>query len=185
MCCQIFSLSLFGNMKDIIFDMINDSVEGVDIYHRVSGMWLIFTDEKKWVIELTKEGVLWYNHDFFQDIFKYISMNVIENQHYITEWVEDTIKNGVKDTKDYNLYATHLVESVIQNGVKDTAGFILERPGHVESVIQNGVKDTIKGGQRLQLYVEDTIQNGVKDTFMVSWPNPTRVEDTIQNGTKI
>ena len=117
-------------LKSLVFKLINRHVEGVDIYHRVSGMWLIFTDEKKWVIELTKKGVLWYNHDFFQDMFKYISMNVIENQHYITEWVEDTIQNGVKDTLPIGVQLMTPVEDTIQNGVKDTAGFILERPGH-------------------------------------------------------
>lgn len=83
-------------LKRLVFKLINRHVEGVDIYHRDSGMWLIFTDEKSWVIELTKEGKLRYNHIFFQDIFKYISLNVIENQHHITEWFEDAIQNRVK-----------------------------------------------------------------------------------------
>ena len=54
-----------SDVKDIIFDMINNAVEGVDVYEYKGGLWLIFTDEKEWVIELTKEGILWYNHVFF------------------------------------------------------------------------------------------------------------------------
>ncbi len=43
----------------IIDKMIGNETKGVDIYHNNGSVWLIFTDEKKWVIELTKEGTLW------------------------------------------------------------------------------------------------------------------------------
>jgi hypothetical protein len=76
-------------MKKLIFSTIEKFIKGVDTYNNNGSVWLIFTDEKKWVIELTKEGTLWYNYYFFQDIFKYFSLDVVENQRYITEWVEN------------------------------------------------------------------------------------------------
>ena len=53
-------------MKETLYKIFNQFTKGVDVYHTDSSMWLIFTDEKKWVIELTKEGTLWYNFYFFK-----------------------------------------------------------------------------------------------------------------------
>ena len=107
-----------SDMKDMIFNIINDSVEGVDFYKNKGELWLIFTDSKQWVIRLTERGDLYYNYDFFKNIFKYLSMDVVENQYYITEWVEDTIQNGVRSTFHVKEWFHIPVEDTIQNGKK-------------------------------------------------------------------
>jgi hypothetical protein len=106
-----------SSTKETIFDMINEAVEGADLYEHEGSLWLIFTDEK-WVIKLTKEGTLLYNYNFFESIFKYLSLDVVENQHYITEWVEDTIQNGVKSTRRICLMFHPYIEDTLQNGIK-------------------------------------------------------------------
>ena len=171
-------------MKDIIFELINDHTEGVDTYHHNGSFWLIFSDTKKWVIELTKEGTLWYNYYFFKNIFKYLSFDVVENQHYITEWVEDTIQNGVKNTLESGIGRFIFVEDTIQNGVKETRNTRQPMFHHVEDTIQNGVKDTQDGFSLHEYKAEEIIQNGVK---YIKWSNlipQATVEDTIQNGIK-
>jgi len=106
-----------NKIKSFIFKLINRSVEGADLYEYEGSLWLIFTDEK-WVIKLTKEGTLLYNYNFFESIFKYLSLDVVENQHYITEWVEDTIQNGVKRTRRICLMFHPYIEDTLQNGIK-------------------------------------------------------------------
>ncbi len=127
-----------SNMEKMIFDIINEAVEGVDLYEDKGSLWLIFTDNKEWVIKLNKKGVLWYNYYFFNSIFKYLSLNVVENQHYITKWVEDTIKNGVK-------YTEHTWEKGLET---------------VQDTIKNGVKLTDFAWGNVTIEVEDTIKNG-------------------------
>ncbi len=107
-----------SNMRETIFDMINDAVEGADLYEHEGLIWLIFNDENEWIIKLNKEGTLLYNYYFFNIIFKYLSLDVVENQHYITEWVEDTIKNGVKSTQACAITRFLQVEDTIKNGTK-------------------------------------------------------------------
>ncbi len=85
-------------MEDIVFELIDDHVDGADMYTYSGSIWMIFTDEKKWIIELTKDGTLWYNYYFFKSLFKYVSMDDIEYQDYITKWVEKTIQNGICNT---------------------------------------------------------------------------------------
>jgi len=107
-----------SNMKEMIFDMINDAVKGADLYEHEGLIWLIFTDDKEWVIKLNKEGTLWYNYNFFNSIFKYLSLDVVENQHYIIEWVEDTIQNGVKHTHQSKIRTKPAVEDTVKKGKK-------------------------------------------------------------------
>jgi hypothetical protein len=86
-------------MEKIINKLLDHAIEGVDTYFHNGSMWLIFTERKQWIIELDKNGNLWYYYDFFENLFNYVSLDVVENQHYITMWVEDAIQNGVKSTK--------------------------------------------------------------------------------------
>ncbi len=155
------------DLKEIINSCFNKNTKNVERYTHNGSTWLIFTEEKKWVIELTKEGTLWYNYYFFQNIMKLLSLDVVENQHYITEWVENTIINPVKHTDSVDGYGFDLmwVEDVIQNGVKDTKCQISTDSYPVENTIKNGVKyteygDWEDGDERL----DDIIQNGVKET---------------------
>ena len=196
------------DLNEVINKIINKAVVGCDKYVHNDSTWLIFTDNKKWIIELTKDSTLWYNYDFFKNLFKVLSLDVVENQHYITKWVEETIINGVRNTIQSITQQRRIVEDTIENGVKEThSGCDLLVDDYIEDTIQNGVKeihwveysnlrsveDTIQNGVKYTCqtmnpkwkYVEDTIQTGVKYT---SWHEPillgTKVEDAIQNGVK-
>ena len=173
-------------MEKIINRLINDAVKGVDTYKNSGSTWLIFTENKQWVIELTKEGVLWYNYNFFNNLFKYVSMDVVDGQHYITKWVENNVVRKVKRTRDANNFAMSVIEDTIENGVRHTQMLQNLHHHHVENTIQNGVKHTEygdweDGDERL----DDIIQNGVKDTQpLASILGGLDIEDTIQNGVK-
>ena len=189
-------------MEKLINRMINDAVEGVDTYKTDGSTWLIFTETKKWVIELTKDGTLWYNYNFFKDLLIYLSMDVVENQHYITKWVEDTIINGAISTKGEYYKQIQEVEDTIQNGIKETKtpgedgdilgvlAFLSDNnttniPYLINDIIQNGVKHTEKS---LQIdgscVVEDVIQNGIKETHDDVYHNKGRIDGVIRNGVK-
>ncbi len=192
-------------MKKIIDKLINHSINGVDTYTHNGSTWLIFTESKQWVIELTESKTLWYNYNFFKGMFSYVSMDVVENQHYITQWVEDNIINKVKDTileqnitegevegiiemavKENSFSFVRMkvdCENVIENGVKEIQLHKGIRPSSVEHTIENGVKETNKS-LRIDgsLVIEDTIENGVKKTGPIQ--HKYMVEDIIENGIK-
>jgi hypothetical protein len=187
--------------KKVLFHLIDSKTKGVDTYHHNGSMWLIFTDQKKWVIELSKDGTLWYNHYFFKDCFKYLSLDVVENQHYITEWVENIIQNGVRNTDSWVGKPFVSVESIIQNGVKETDFYAGNLLYDVEDTIQNGVKETTPSGYlgsiemkgkivhqfespKQNNEVENIIQNGVKETNPHHLMGDLTIEEVIQNGVK-
>jgi len=149
-------------LKSLVFKLINNAVEGVDVYKNKGDLWLIFTDEERWVINFKESGDLYYNYYFFQNIFKYFSMDVVENQHYITEWVEDTIKNGVKYSFKNDMKRIYSVEDTIKNGVKYSFADLTNKKAGVEDTIKNGVRYTYPSNGGAIMDVEDTIQKGIK-----------------------
>ena len=170
---------------EMVKELIDFNCEGVDTYNHNGSTWLIFTDNKKWVIELTKEKTLWYNYYFFTGVFKYLSLDVVENQHYITKWVEDTVINGVKSTQATPFETRKGVEDTLQNGVKSIKGEYYKEIQKVEYTIQYGVKETHSGCDLLiNEKIEHTIQNGVKSTQATPFETRKGVEDTIINGVK-
>jgi hypothetical protein len=188
-------------MKDFVFKLIDQFTEGVDTYYNNGSMWLIFTDEKRWVIELTKEGTLWYNFHFFKDCFKYLSLDVVKNQNYITDWVESIIQNGVKYTWYSHRPIPAEVEDTIQNGVRNTDSWVGKPFVSVEYTIQNGVKETTPSGYlgsiemkgkivhqfespKQNNEVEDTIQNGLRKIEGEPHDYPRTVANIIKNGVK-
>ena len=172
-----------NNEINLIHKLIDKAVVGVDTYNHNDSRWLIFTDSKKWVIELTKEGTLWYNYYFFQNIFKLISLDLVENQHYITKWVEDNFINMVKHTVDWTDINPETVEDTIQNGVKEINMEEHHRLREVVQTVKNGIKDTKQMSQAWKiLETENVIQYGVRDTISDTASYTTKVESIIQNG---
>ena len=175
-------------MDNLIYKFINQSVRNVDTYQHNGSTWLIFTNDKKWVIELTKEKTLWYNYSFFKSIFDFFSMDVVENQHYITKWVEDVIKNGVKDVESSKYQSPEEVEDTIQNGVKQIEPLPAQDGNRDWGNYYHGKEDRTKPFKE---YVDDVINNGVKEVYWL--PNEHKlpvddvnpVDDVIDNGEKI
>ncbi len=179
-------------MERIINRLIIEGVEGCDVYHHNKSTWLIFTDTKQWVVELTNGGTLWYNYSFFNNLFQYVSLDVIENQQYITKWMESFIKNGVKQTIHEVGKYTNDVENTIKNGSIDSVkvseyslGFV-KMQRNCEDTIKNGVKTAYAYPDTSKVGVEDAIDNGVKETNPVDVMKffDNKMEEVLQNGIK-
>ena len=196
-------------MEKVINRMINDSVEGVDTYKTKDSTWIIFTESKKWVIELTKDGTLWYNYNFFNDLMMYLSMDVVENQHYITKWVEDNVINGVKETCCHDMKLTKSVEKIIKNaysdilpeeydwsdqfdvkevietGVKHTEyGDWEDGDERLDDIIQNGIKQTCAQIPSIDAVAERVVEEGIKQTIGEEYHHRGRIDGVIKNGVK-
>ena len=171
-------------MEKIINLLINNWTKGVDTYTHNGSTWLIFSESKQWVIELTESKTLWYNYNFFKELFSLTSMDVVDNQHYITKWVEDNLINKVKDTILEKNITEGEVDDIIQDGVKETSSNVMMfQSMKVEDTIQNGVKETITSEKRSRLTAENIIENGVKHTE-IGWHQCNNIDDAIEKGVK-
>ena len=195
-------------MEEIINKLINYHIKGVDIYTHGGSTWLIFTKTKQWVIELTDDKTLWYNYNFFSTIFSYASLGVIDNQQYITKWVEDnvmskvgeiyfrdardkkqqfedTLENGVKHTEygDW-LDGDERLGDIIQDGIKETQFNTYENKRWVEGVIGKGVKQTLPEVGRYINDVEEVIEDGVKSSHPLQYKSKEIIDGVVNDGIK-
>ena len=196
-------------LEKLLFGIFDEAIQGVDTYKHNGSIWLIITDDKKWVLEYTKEQNLWYNYYFFKQEMDMVGLDCVENKDLIQKWfesrflnrnevkeidksnsnyrlcVENTIRNGVKNTESTSCVSLKSVEDTIQNGVKDTLAESIPDSFGINDAIQNGVKHTLDIADGYQSRVEDTIQNGVKYCEDGDWlDGDERFEDIIQNGVK-
>jgi hypothetical protein len=158
-------------MQKIVNELIKCSIENVDVYRWKNATWLIFTDETRWVVELTDEGTLWYNYKFFKDVFKYVSINVgTEMDGYIIQWANDffykdcahrsaayprdkgrnetpkVLENGIQQVvKSSRTLGEDIIGKVVEGGIKETQGRGKnhgdEFEWHTRAVIDNGIKE--------------------------------------------
>ena len=171
------------NIEKLIFETFDNSIKGIDIYNHDGSMWLIFTEERKWVVEFTKEKTLWYNYKHFTDILVLFGMELTEGAEYIKKWYEDKfIFNVGKNSERY--INESLVDNIIDKGVKDTIDGLYRNNPSVEDTIQNGVKETKENWSASRYQVEDTIENGVKETISTLRRTILGVDDIIKNGVK-
>ena len=159
-------------MKKIIDELINHSIKGVDVYRWKDATWLIFTDETRWVVELTDEGTLWYNYKFFKDVFKYVSINVgTEMDGYIIQWANDYFyKDCAHRSAAYPRdKGRNETPKVLENGIKDTQGRGKnhgdEFEWHTRAVIDNGVKEILQSSrvESNSEVIGEVIEKGVKE----------------------
>jgi hypothetical protein len=171
-------------MEKIINLLINNWTKGVDTYTHNGSTWLIFSESKQWVIELTESKTLWYNYNFFKELFSLTSMDVVDNQHYITKWVEDNIINKVKDTILEKNITEGEVEEIIENGfkgIKNRGKFTFI---HLDDIIQNGVKETnhVDVMKFFDNKMDDALENGIKETHDDAHNHKDRIDGVIKNG---
>ena len=200
-------------MKKIIDELINNSIKGVDVYRYNNATWLIFTDETRWIIELTDEGTLWYNYKFFNDIMRYVSMNPKEYEGYITGWANDYFFKGVDKTEQRgynhgNEFEWH-TRAVVNKGVKkmgDSNSIRVQNRGQnltwriVKTIKPHRVIIPSQGMDRFYYDpgcsanttdIFRIIEEGVKNTYpdMIpgdyNWQNEFDPDKVIENGVKV
>ena len=201
-------------MKKIIDELINSSIGGVDVYRYKNATWLIFTDETRWVVELTDEGTLWYNYKFFNDIFKYVSMTVgKEMEEYVIQWAndyfyKDCAHRSIAYPRDKGRNET---PKVLVNGIKEVYdSSSTHRQMRAENLIPRIVKDVkphrvVVPAQGMDRFYYDPgcsanttdifriVEEGIKNIYAdqdsgddgYNWSNEFEADKVIERGVKL
>ena len=184
-------------MKKIIDELINHSIKGVDVYRYKDATWLILTNEKRWVVELTDNGTLWYNYNFFSDILRYVSLECGgESNDYITGWANDYFFKDIKKSQmGIPIDGEFAVDIVINEGVKEVQGDEEENKSKVIFVMNKGVKEikTDMYGDAFDInpYVANVIENGIKNIYPdkiphdYDWSDEFDVNKVVDGGVKV
>ena len=179
-------------MKKIIDELINNSIRGVDVYRYNSATWLIFTDDNKWVVELTDEGTLWYNYRFFNDMMRYVSMDPKEYEGYITGWANDYFFKDVKKMGDSNSIRVQnrgqnltwrivkdVKPNVVFHGIDNSSMSYVPCGGNITDIwriIEEGVKNVMPS--------KTTSKSGIHYDDLMCSGNTTDISLIVEGGIK-
>jgi hypothetical protein len=154
-------------MQKIVNKLITSSIKGVDVYRWKNATWLIFTDETRWVVELTDEGTLWYNYSFFNNVFKYVSMDLDQQtEKYIIGWANE------------HFFKVSALRSIANNPDKDRC--------ETEKVLENGIKEVYDSSStHRQMRAENLLGRIIRDVKPnIEYSEQTGVYDPDCNGNK-
>jgi hypothetical protein len=154
-------------MQKIVNELIDSSIKGVDVYRWKNAKWLIFTDEVRWVVELTDEGTLWYNYSFFNNVFKYVSMDLgQQTEKYIIGWANE------------HFFKVSALRSIANNPDKDRC--------ETEKVLENGIKEVYDSSStHRQMRAENLVGRIIRDVKPnIEYSEQTGVYDPDCNGNK-
>ena len=102
------------------YSLMNHLTKGYRLYSTPYATWLINPETKEWVVELEKEGRLWWNIDFYLNFERYFNMEMSDYKKFIKIWVEDVLNRGVSSTLPSRRTNRIEVEDVLNRGVSST-----------------------------------------------------------------
>lgn len=86
-------------LKKYIFNKLYEDLCGVEIIPYKNSIWFIDRDKKYWYLRYEKNGELWWRYGFFTEFFHLFSMEELEFQWVISEWVEEVLNCKVETPK--------------------------------------------------------------------------------------
>ena len=109
-----------NNKNKPISYLIDYVIEGYEWYFlpKTGSLWLINPNTKQWLLDYENTGNLWYFRPRWSDYFKYLNMGPSEYQQYIQAYVEDVLRNGVRNIHKDSQNLKNNVEYVLRNGEK-------------------------------------------------------------------
>ena len=201
-------------MQNIVNELINNSLKGVDTYRWKDATWLIFSEEFKWVIELTDGGTLWFNYKFFDNVLRYVSLDPNEGSKYITGWAESHFlrsNNGWKVFHSDAIHRENKAVTIVNRGVKKTEGRGKnhgdEFEWHTRAVVDNGIKEAMPNiimhgenkdrllfdhrcnGNNTEIWM--IVEDGIKNTYPdmnpndYDWSDEFKADKVIEYGVKV
>jgi hypothetical protein len=185
-------------MEDIVFKIIDEFSKGSDYYEYQGSKWLIFTDEHRWIYELTSEGILWYNHNFFTECLQYVSIKSERSPDLIKSWVESRLLGKSINGSYWPMFITKggrkKISEIVENGIKYSNPSIDLVNTYIEKISNNGIKSitSFSDGSFEQVCMDiacdDVIVKGVKEMKMIEEGSNVFMdmmsEDTILRGVK-
>ena len=128
--------------------------------HTKGSIWLINPETENWMLELQKDGHLWYHDKIFDTFSKYLNMKEIDFESFIGLWVEEALKRGVVSTRANHNLRLNVVEDALKRGVVSTDALRRASNSSVEDVLERGVVSTCSDFRNHVQQVKDVIENG-------------------------
>ena len=152
-------MEINDRLKKVIFKKLYNDLSHIEIIPYEDSIWFIDRDKKYWYLEFKKNGHLWWRHGYFNRFFQAFSLERIDYEPIIAEWVEDVLNHKVITTDYREWVAKPLVEDVLNHKVITTQTPPRYLPGEVEDVLNHKVITTTMDGVVSFLKVEQVLNS--------------------------
>jgi hypothetical protein len=174
-------MEINDRLKKVIFKKLYNDLSHIEIIPYEDSIWFIDRDKKYWYLEFKKNGHLWWRHGYFNRFFIAFSLERIDYEPIIAEWVEDVLNHKVITTKFHPGRDGQRVEDVLNHKVITTQTPPRYLPGEVEDVLNNKVITTQRVGLLRDELVEDVLNNKVITTLNVERICDAEVEQVLNS----
>lgn len=81
----------------LISNIIETATKEFVPYRHRNWTWLINPKTEEWIVSVADSGYTFYNYDFFSNLFKYASLNCIDDSQYIKIWTMERLNVFVSE----------------------------------------------------------------------------------------
>ena len=82
-------------MNNLFNKMVDSMCEDCLVHTHVKDLWVIDSKTKQWIISFhPPTKYLWWNYDFFSNIYKYLSMDIYDRQPII-DWIQTKMNHEI------------------------------------------------------------------------------------------
>ena len=135
-----------NRLKGLIFKKLYDNLSNAEIISHNDSIWFIDREKEYWYFQLTKNGCLWWRHDFFVSFFPLFSLEESQFRDIISEWVEEVLNCRVITTTCYPYNFIRVVKEVLNCKVITTGFYFLTGQYLVKEVLNCRVITTVIEG---------------------------------------
>ena len=108
-------MKIDDRLKRIIFKKLAKDLSHVEVIPYKGSIWFVDRDKKYWYLQLEKDGHLWWRWDFFEQFFQAFSLERVDYEPLIKEWVEQVLKRKVTTSTFNGYHRSDVVEQVLNS----------------------------------------------------------------------
>jgi hypothetical protein len=152
-------MKINDRLKKFIFKKLAKDLSHAEIIPYDNSIWFIDRNKKYWYLEFKKTGFLWWRYDFFERFFSAFSLDRINYEPLIAEWVEDVLNHKVNTTDDRTAAYYVWLEDVLNHKINTTvAGPSMDHQMVVE-VLNHKVNTTCRRPDLSNQLVEQVLNS--------------------------
>ena len=174
-------MEINDRLKKVIFKKLYNDLSHVEIIPYEKSTWFVGRNNKYWYLELKDNGHLWWRLNFFQQFFQAFSLDRIDYEPIIAEWVEEVLNHKVVTTYPDFVKGQKLVEEVLNHKVVTTDDEVRVTRYEVEEVLNHKVVTTDDSFITSSGAVEEVLNHKVVTTMTGNALTKHQVEEVLNH----